>query len=231
MILVSHNVVSRGALHLKSRRSREAYLEHYRQTVTRPTMDAAERILAKHRGVGSHLDSVPLVTSAVIGQLQRASQDFSRVVPYIHDLWSDGVFELSRADNQDTAVLLNNGFLKPLADFSKAERQFEETLAAMDLCTLTAVARNMGRSQDASAGQSPRTAISLLARMAACDAFVCTVMRPIHENWLRACRVYHRDGTGIQYEELNDFHLGKLYSNARADILGVLLWSVDAEST
>jgi uncharacterized Zn finger protein len=238
--MISHSSSQEISLRC-SRGPKEAYLENYRATVTRPKLEAAERILARWRSADNLLDSVPLVTTAIIAQLKQASEHLSCLVPYIHDLWSEGMFGLSCSAGADREIFLSNQFLKPLGDFTDEERAFEETLAAMDIHALTAVAEEMldvGHDSHAdsvvlalrsTSDKELENVVSALARIAESDAFMSAAMRPIHENWVRACCLHRRGGWHLEFEDLNDFHLSKLYNNARADILGVLLFSEDGK--
>jgi hypothetical protein len=206
--------------------SQQAYLRDYRQNVTRPRMEAAERALAKHRLDEGQPAAVPLATDAVIEQLKRASDNYSRVVPYIHDLWCEGMFRISSAGGLYSAICLGNRFLKRLDDFSGDELAFEESLATMDLRALVTVLGTALR-QDPSPNTGTHSVQRVLAAAAASDSFMSSAMKVIHENWLRACRQHYRDGKHIPYERLNDFYMRKLRANARADILGVLLFVED----
>jgi hypothetical protein len=235
--MLSHFIFSKPS-RMNSEQTWHAYLRDYRQNFTRPRMEAAERALARRRIDDGQTDGTPLVTHAVIEQLRLVSENCSHVVPYIHDLWCEGMFRISSAGSYDPATFLNNRFLKPLADFSAEELGFEESLAAMDLRTLITVAGNLAnvtggslpaaaRCRDSSSDIDAHAAQRMLAIAATSDSFMNSVMKLIHENWVRACRQHYQAGKPIPYEYLNDFHMRKLRANARADILGILLFMED----
>src|SRR2546423_14432424 len=122
------------------RRSGQGSLQRYRDAVTGPKMALAEGFLAELHIAGDHTEPA---AAAVLAELRRAAEHSSQVVPHIHDLWSEQIFRGSYRDDNERTALLGNRFLKPLVDFTDAERAFEETLAAMDLRTLAGMAEEV----------------------------------------------------------------------------------------
>jgi hypothetical protein len=173
---------------------------------------------------------------AVVLQLKRASENYLRVVPHIHDLWSELAFRRACAAGLDWLSLPQYKFLKPLDQFSSAELGFEQLLAAMDLRTLALIASQAltmddlypVKARDADAlhyDDDPHAVNRALVQLATNESFLRMATTPLHKNWLRAIRLLSWPDSTILPTSTVD-HSAACLDAVRADMLAVLLFSV-----
>jgi len=204
-----------------------AGIEHqaYRDFATAPKMALAEHYLAAHQ-LGPR--STATARGAAIDVLASAGERVDEVVAHIHDLWSEQVFRRAHA----RPGLRQNRFLKPLPEFTDVERDFELTLAAMDLRSMLSAAVDVFRlapSETVPGRPAPESVLRVLAGLCTDRTYLRRVMRAIHQNWLDARELHGLRDTGqTGYRQLSDAQRRELLANARADILAVLVYATGA---